>query len=623
MAAIDKQFDYAVPEKWRARVQVGTMVRVQLQGRRVGAWVTEVGVRPPEDVALKPLARVSGHGPAAELLGLARWAAWRWAGRPASFLRTASPPAAVAALPSPAPPVPPVAVTTDDPIDDLVADALGGADGVLRLPPGADRYPLVRSAAALPGDALVLCPSVASARHLAVRLRRTGLTVACVASDRADTAAAREWATAAAGGATVVGARAAAWAPVPGLGRVVVLDEHDEAYKAEQSPTWHARDVAVERARRAGVPCLLVSPCPTLEALDRGGLVVPSRGAERRGWPALEVVDRRGEDPVSGGLYSDALVARLRAGGRTLCVVNRTGRSRLLACTACGDLARCEVCAASVEQREGTRLRCRRCGTERPVVCSACGSTRFKNLRAGVSRVREEVEALVGEPVGEMTAATRDDEAAGTRVTVGTEAVLHRVTSADLVAFLDLDQELTAPRYRATEQALGLLALAARVVRGRVEHGRVLVQTRQPEHPVVMAALHADPARVAGAERPLRRAMRLPPSVAMAVVSGPAAEAFVKALGSQGGVDLQGPADGAWRLRAPDHATLCDALAAVPRPTGRLRFEVDPLRILAATQLRCAAVLLGERLRRSRAGCSRGARDAGAPPEHHVSPGCG
>ncbi len=574
VAAIDKQFDYVVPERWRDRVEVGSVVRVQLHGRRVGAWVTEVGVAPAPDLALKPLARVSGHGPPAELIDLARWAAWRWAGRAAAFLRTASPPAAVPSLPDPPGPDLPVAVPTED----LVADALARVRGVLRLPPGADRYPLVLAAAAQPGDALVLCPSVAAARQLTVRLRRAGLEVACVASYRADTAAAREWARAAAGGATVIGARAGAWAPVPRLARVVVLDEHDEAYKAEQSPTWHARDVVAERARRAGVPCLLVSPCPTLEALGWGELVVPSRSAERRGWPALEVVDRRSEDPVGAGLYSEALVSRLRAGGRALCVVNRKGRARLLACSSCGDLARCHVCAASVEQLEGTRLRCRRCGTERPVVCTVCGSTRFKNLRAGVSRVREEIEALVGEPVGEVSAATPAD-AAETRVTVGTEAVLHRVASSDLVAFLDFDQELTAPRYRAAEQALGLLALAARVVRGRVEHGRLLVQTRQPDHPVVAAALHADPARVAATERPLREALRLPPAAALAVVSGPAAEAYLDGLGSPAGVDVQGPADGAWRLRTEDHTTLCDALAAVPRPPGRLRIEVDPLRI--------------------------------------------
>ncbi len=573
VAGIDKRFDYLVPEGMRDEVRVGTMVRVPLHGRRVGAWVTDVGVEPPPGVALRELAKITGWGPGPELVDLATWAAWRWAGRPASLLATASPPGAVRALPPPPPPSSPGV----PPVDDVVADALGRARGVLRLPPGADRYPLVLAAATAPGHALMLCPTIAQARQLAGRLRRDGQAVACVAHERPGVAATAEWARAAAG-ATVVGARGGAWAPVRDLGRVVVLDEHDESYKAEQSPTWHARDVVAERARRAGAPCLLVSPCPTLEALAWGELIRPSRATERRGWPALEVVDRRLEDPVAAGLYSDRLVTLVRAGGRVLCVVNRRGRARLLACAACGELARCEVCAASVEQLERTTLRCRRCATERPVVCARCGASRLKNLRAGVARVREELEALAGEPVVEVTAATTEVDRPEARVYAGTEAVLHQVPQADAVAFLDFDQELTAPRYRAAEQALALLARAARVVRGRQGDGRVLVQTRQPDHPVLAAARHADPGRVSGVEAPLRQALRLPPAAAVAVVSGPSASPFMEALGAPPGVEVA-VADGAWRLRAGDHRTLCDALAAVPRPPGRLRVEVDPLRM--------------------------------------------
>lgn len=574
VAAIDKRFDYLVPEGMRGEVRVGAMVRVPLHGRRVGAWVTEVGVEPPPGLALREVAKVTGWGPAPEMLDLAEWAAWRWAGRPASLLTTASPSGVVRALPPP----PTSSSPASSAVDDVVADALGRRRGVLRLPPGADRYPLVLAAATAPGDALVLCPTIAQARQLSDRLRRDGQAVACVAHDRPGAAANGEWARAAAG-ATVVGARAGAWAPVRDLGRVVVLDEHDESYKAEQSPTWHARDVAAERARRAGVPCLLVSPCPSLEALAWGELLLPSRRSERRGWPTLEVVDRRLEDPVAAGLYSDQLVTLLRAGGRVLCVVNRRGRARLLACAACGELARCEVCAASVEQLERTTLRCRRCGVERPVVCARCGASRLKNLRAGVARVREELEALAGEPVAEVTAATAELDRPEVRVYAGTEAVLYQVPSADAVAFLDFDQELTAPRYRAGEQALALLARAARVVRGRRGGGRMLVQTRQPDHPVLAAARHADPGRVVDAEALLRRTLRLPPAAALAVVSGPAAPPFMEALGVPSGVEVVAATDGAWRLRADDHGTLCDALAAVPRPPGRLRIEVDPLRM--------------------------------------------
>jgi primosomal protein N' (replication factor Y) len=442
---------------------------------------------------------------------------------------------------------------------------------VLRLPPAADPAEVALAAAAR-GNALVVCPNVELARHVGRRLRRAGVPVA---------AHPREWALGAAG-ATVVGTRAAAWAPVGDLAAVVVVDEHDEGHAQEQTPTWNARDVAAERARRAGVPCVLVSPCPSLEAQAWGPLTVLSRNDERAGWPLVDVVDRRRDDPRTG-LVSPRLVDVLRSDRRVLCVLNRVGRARLLACSACGELARCEACDAALSQLEAGRLACPRCHRERPQVCAACGATRLKLLRQGVSRVREELEALVGEPVGEVSS-LKDGPAAAAiahaaRVVVGTEAVLHQAGRADAVAFLDLDQELLAPRYRAAEQALGLLARAARLVGGRDGGGRLVLQTRAPRHEAVLAALHADPTRVAEAEAERRRLLRFPPAAALAEVSGAAAGAFVEALGRPPGVDVMGPADGRWLLRAPDHPTLCDALAATPRPPGRLRLSVDPLRV--------------------------------------------
>lgn len=562
--AIDKTFDYLVPDELAGRVRVGTLVRVPLHGRRVGAWVVADAVRPPAGVQLRSIAKVTGWGPPPELFELAEWAAWRWAGRRASMLRTASPDRAVGSLPAPAP----VPAATEG-VDPLAAEALAAGRAVLRLPPVADPLPLLRAAAAR-GHTLVVTPSLAAATTLARRLHRSGVGVATLPG---------QWAQARAG-TTVVGARTAAWAPVPEVAAVVVLDEHDEAHQQEQAPTWHARDVAVERARRAGVPCVLVSPMPTLEALAWGRLVVPPRAEERAGWPIVDIVDRRDEDPRRAGLYSERLVDHLRSHARVVCVLNRSGRSRLLACHTCGALARCERCAGTVVQAADRMLECRVCGARRPVVCLECGGSVLRNLRAGVSRVREELEALAGEPVAEVTSATAGAPTPTTRVVVGTEAVLHRIDRADVVAFLDFDQELLAPRYRAAEEALALVVLAGRLVGGRAERrGRVVVQTRLPDHEVVQAALHADPARVTAAERARRELLRFPPVAALAVVSGAAAPAFVAALGTPEGVEVMGPADGRWLLRADRHEPLLDALARTPRPAGRLRVEVDPLRL--------------------------------------------
>jgi primosomal protein N' (replication factor Y) len=546
-------------------VRVGDRVRVVLHGRRVGGWVVAVGVDPPPGVALRPLAKWSGRGPTPELIELAEWAAWRWAGRPASLLRTASPDRVVTGLPA----APRRSAPSELAADSEVMAALSAATSsalLVRLPPASPADPVV-SAAVARGNALVLCPTAASARSVGSALRRVGVPVAQHP---------RDWALGAAG-ATVVGTRAAAWAPVRGLAAIVVIDEHDDAHRQEQAPTWHARDVALERARRAGVPCVMTSPCPSLEALDAGRLIPPSRADERAGWPVVDVVDMRRQDPRTG-LLPPALVRLLRSDRRVLCVLNRTGRARLLACKACGELARCERCDAAVVQ-PGDQLVCARCGTVRPAVCASCGASRLRTLRQGVTRVRDEIAALIGEPVDEVTAASGSSAAPGSRVVVGTEATLHQIDRADAVAVLDFDQELLAPRYRAAEQALGLLARAARVVGGKAGGGRLVVQTHVPRHEVLQAALNADPTRVASAERDRRTQLRFPPAAALAEVSGAGADVFVGAVGSCLGVEVLGPSGGRWLVRAPDHRTLCDALAATPRPPGRLRVAVDPARV--------------------------------------------
>jgi len=210
----------------------------------------------------------------------------------------------------------------------------------------------------------------------------------------------------------------------------------------------------------------------------------------------------------------------------------------------------------------------------------------MKNLQVGVSRLREELEALAGTPVGEVTGGhTPGSDLSSTRILIGTEAVLHQVQRADVVAYLDLDQELLAPRARASEQALALLVRGARLVGGRAtgrdDHGggRLLIQTRLPRHEVVQAAVLGDPTRVSDAERQRREVLRYPPFAALAAVSGAAAPQFIESLGSPLGLEVLGPSDGTWLLRAPEHRTLCDAIASTPRPSGRLRIEVDPLRI--------------------------------------------
>jgi len=574
VSGLDKEFDYAVPASLAGDVTgVGDVVRITLHGRRVDGWVTAVDPadEPVAAERLQPILAVASRGPAPELFALAGWASIRWAaGRLRPFLVAASPARRVRSLPPPrrragsVEASGPVGAAAERSIDDGVA--------LLVLPPAVSPVDAI-VAACRRGPTLAVVPAVGRAEAMAGALRRRGLSVAVVP---------RQWAEAAAGADVVIGPRVAAWAPCPGLAAAVVIDEHDEALQEERAPTWHARDVVIERAARAGAAVLLTSPAPTVagyvaagERYDR----LPA-GDEREGWPIVQLVDRSAEEPWRTSLVGSELIAHLRDRAEVVvCVHNTPGRGRVLACRACKALVRCERCDAAVVLADDGRLACPRCGVDRAAVCQQCGASSFANLRPGVTRLREELEAAAGRPAIAVTGATADptigDEAG---VFVGTEAVLHRVARADVVAFLDIDRELLAPRYRAAEQTMALLARAARLLGPRRRGGRLLVQTFLPDHPVLRAAVLANPARLLPGELERRRELELPPAQALAELSGPGADDLTAALRADGSVTV-GDAGGRSLARTKGWDHLGEALLAAKRASGsRARIVVDPSR---------------------------------------------
>lgn len=563
VAAVRRAFDYAVPPTWRAsgdvHLAVGSRVRVELHGRRVAGWITELDPEPAVEVDLRLLQKWSGIGPSSEVMQLANWLANRWLGAPAKALRTASPSKNVYRLPAPA------VAKWDGLVEDWAAEAFEDGGAVVRVAPASDRWPLVLAAAAR-GNPLFLMPTIGAARQLSGRLRRAGLNVALLPDD---------WARAAAG-AVVVGTRAAALGPTSELGSIVVFDEHDEAYREERSPTWHAREVAIERARMSGVPCVLVSPSPSVAAASAMRLVEPDRSKEHAGWASIQIVDRRSEPPGRLGLFSEELV-RVLDRGRVACILNRTGRVRLLACVTCGELTSCDRCHGAVRQIDDATLTCSRCGEERPPVCAACGGARLKNLVLGVSRAREELSALLGETVGEVTASASTDGDA--RVVIGTEALLRsnppKGLRWDTVAFLDFDQHLTALRQSAEADAMGLLAMASRLVGNRRGGGRVVVQTRMGEHRVLQAAHRGDAGLLTEALALQAVEMRWPPAVAQAEVSGAGAAGFIERLGRPIGLEILGPNDDRWLIRSATNDLLVEELSRVDRGDARLRIAVS------------------------------------------------
>lgn len=618
VSAVGRAFDYSIPERFAEQVEIGSIIRMRLHGRSVRGFVLDVDIEPETDRSrLLPVDRVSSVGPGADLLELSEWASWRWAGPRVTFLRAASPPNNVA----------PnrlfgVAATV------AVSRAGSTPPGptVVRWPPAGDRRELILERVARDGSTIICTPEPGRARSLVVALERAGRDVVVFDPADSDADRTRAWTRAHAGRVVVIGGRSASLAPGPDLHGAIVLDEGDDAFESERAPTWNAREMLVERSRRCRAAVTLVAPAPSLEALalaeDR--VVAPPPGVERGGWPPLEVVDRREQPPGEGlfsGALADALHGALDDGGRAWCVLNRRGRARMLVCRRCGAVASCEQCGAAVAEAssddtssddtssddtssddtssddkggkaDAAGLECPRCGTTRPRVCAACFSTDLRRLRSGVTRLREELEALLPRtPVGLVDAGHSEDLSAP--LLVGTEALFHAdVPAPRLVAFLDFDQELLAGRYRAGEQAMTLLVRAGRAVglRGR---GRVLVQTRTPEHEVLRAASSARPTIASEIEEQRRRELGYPPFGGLAEIrgSGDAVAAVVDRLRDVPSLRIDGPATTPSRrgtpsmsalVRAPAVEMLADALrhagVAASGPDG-VRVDLDPRRV--------------------------------------------
>ncbi|MEZ5248546.1 MAG: hypothetical protein R2713_04780 [Ilumatobacteraceae bacterium] len=358
VTGLDKAFDYRVPDaSWTASVSARSCVSTctaDVSGAGSCAWANRTPIdgrgapRParPADQVVGP--RPVGRDRRARRVGRAPLGE-----RPAAAVPRGRRAAADGGVARPAGSRSAVAS----------ADASAGAGhlladggGVIRVSPTDDPMSIVLAARER-GRVLVVHPSQEGAALVAARLRGAGLGVALLPDG---------WSAAASGSAdTVVGARSAVWASVPDLAAIVVLDEHDEALQEQRTPTWHARDVAIERARRLGIPVVCVSPCPTVAALAWSGTrwMRPSAADERDGWPTVEIVDRRGEDPWKRSLVTSRLIEAIRDPAvRVVCVHNTPGRARLLACRTCRALLECERCAAAVHQGDDELLRCGRCG---------------------------------------------------------------------------------------------------------------------------------------------------------------------------------------------------------------------------------------------------------------------
>jgi len=354
---------------------------------------------------------------------------------------------------------------------------------------------------------LVLVPEIALTPQLLGRFKaRFGDRVAVLHSGLAAGERLREWRRIRAGEATVaVGARSALFAPFRDLGLIIVDEEHDDSYKQDDGVRYHARDLAVVRGLLSKCPVVLGSATPSLETWDnaRSGryrLVQMPRRATPRAVPSVELVDMCGmsANTVLSAKLEQALRDTVAAKGQAIVLFNRRGFAPVVECPGCGAHFTCPSCGIGmVLHKKQGRVTCHYCGFKRHYdpKCHTCGD-QFAELGFGTERVVEAVsELLPGVAVGRMDADTTSVKGSHSRileqfrsgqtqVLVGTQLVAkgHDFPNVHLAGVVGVDNVLSLPDFRSAERTFSLVTqLAGRAGRGDMA-GRVIVQTRHPEH---------------------------------------------------------------------------------------------------------------------------------------------
>lgn len=482
-------------------------------------------------------------------------------------------------------------------------------------------------------QALVLLPEIALTSEFLTRVEaRFGARPAEWHSGVTQTERRRLWKMASEGRAQmVVGARSALFLPFQHLGLIVVDEEHDTSYKQEEGVLYNARDMAVLRAAICGAQVVLASATPSLESwvnADQGKYARLDLGSRfgTAELPDMRAIDMRDQRLPGNRWISDplaqAVTARQALGEQSLLFLNRRGYAPVTICRACGHQVGCDHCdARMVEHRFLKQLVCHQCGATKPVpvACPSCGvEGRMAPVGPGVERLAEEVaerfpEAKVAILSSDLFGSARalkaqieSIAAGGAEIIIGTQIVAkgHNFPLLTLVGVIDADLGLQGSDLRAAERTFQLMRqVAGRAGRTGERRGLALLQTYQPEHPVIRSILGGDEEAFWRAEAAERRASGVPPYGRMAgiILSGPEVQPvfdFGAELARRDGplqrigAQVWGPAPapiarvrGRHRVRllvkadkqAPIQAALAEWVAQLKPPANlRIAIDIDP-----------------------------------------------
>lgn len=429
-------------------------------------------------------------------------------------------------------------------------------------------------------QALVLLPEIALSAQMVERFAARFGAAPLVWHSAVRPSARREayHAIAAGRGGLVVGARSALFLPFADLGLIVVDEEHETAYKQEDGVVYHARDMAVVRARLAAAPVILASATPSLETAVNAetGRYRHLRLDIRHGGappPAVAAIDLRAAAPPRGRFIApplaESVAATIARGEQAMLFLNRRGYAPLTLCRACGHRFMCPNCTAwLVEHRLRAALLCHHCGHAEPIpeACPECGAVdSLAPVGPGVERIEEEAGRLFPAArrlvMASDSIATAEDAAAAAHaitdgrvdLIIGTQMIAKgwHFPMLTLVGVVDADLGLAGGDLRAAERSAQILhQVAGRAGRG-TRPGTVLLQTFQPDHPVMTALVDGDLRAFRAAEAALRAPGEWPPFgrlAALIVSAGDAssAECAARALAiaapDERGITVLGPA---------------------------------------------------------------------------------
>jgi primosomal protein N' (replication factor Y) len=489
----------------------------------------------------------------------------------------------------------------------------------------------VAAALAGGGQALVLLPEIAlSVQFLQRFTARFGAAPAVWHSELTPATRRETFRAVAEGRANVVvGARSALFLPFPDLRLIVVDEEHESAFKQEDGVMYHARDMAVVRAKLSDAACVLASATPSLETVENvaagryAELKLPARHGGAR-LPKVEALDMRHFPPERGKFLSPVLVTAVREtlarGEQAMLFLNRRGYAPLTLCRHCGYRFACPHCTAwLVEHRHYSRLICHHCGHGQalPEACPACAAVgSFAAVGPGVERIAEEVaEVLPGARclvmASDVITGPREAAEAARKISerevciiIGTQMVAKgwHFPGLTLVGVVDADLGLGGGDLRAGERTVQMLHQVAGRAGRAAAPGRVILQTFAPEHPVIAALLSGDLPAFMAQEAAERRPGHWPPYGRLAAVIVSAAEeraadfvarALARSAPHGAGLEVLGPAPAPFALLRGRHrrrlllkaargvdvqAVVRDWLARTEIPRAvRVDVDVDPV----------------------------------------------